>query len=186
MTINQYEIKDKFYNAAGELFDNILNDLYLHYEIGNGDISPEQSDRLDNIVTTFADDATDLAVDLVNQNSEETKLRNEIADLQNRLNALTAKLDALTGNDMLSVTLFCDTTPLFTQEEIDAESLCNLKFPRGIVEGWYQECVIPSQYYKVETPPTLDDWLENEYTADDTDTLYEYAVRHGFMPKRDK
>ena len=85
-------------------------------------------------------------------------------------------------DELLDVCIYKDTiTDYFTKYNMDADdpffdtpdNLIELDFPRDLVEEWY------SQF---DDDMDFDDWYENESTADDTITLFDYAVEHGFKP----
>ena len=71
----------------------------------------------------------------------------------------------------IPVCVFCDTTPLYTEEECDRDNLCSLQFPEHIEREWYGEST------------GFEDWLE-EYTADETVGLYDFAKQYGFKAER--
>lgn len=79
--------------------------------------------------------------------------------------------------ETVDVTVYCDSTDLFTEEECEKENLCELTFPRYIVESYARRYMPESM--------DLDNWLE-EYTADEAEDLYWYAVRLGYKAKRYK
>ena len=76
---------------------------------------------------------------------------------------------------LIEVTLYCDTTGLFIEDECDSENLTEMLFPEWLVRKWYEETADKEAYR------SFGDWLEN-YTADDTDGLYDYALALGFTP----
>lgn len=71
----------------------------------------------------------------------------------------------------IPVCVFCDTTPLYTEEECDRDNLCSLQFPKHIVREWYGEST------------GFEKWLE-KYTADETVGLYDFAKQYGFKAER--
>lgn len=85
-------------------------------------------------------------------------------------------------DEMLEVTIYKDTiSDYFTKYDMDSDdpffefpdSMIELEFPRSLVEEWFRQLCDDMDF---------DDWYENESTADDTITLYDYAVEHGFKP----
>lgn len=85
-------------------------------------------------------------------------------------------------DEMLEVCIYKDTiTDYFTKYDMDSDdpffdtpdNLIELEFPRSLVEEWFSQLCDDMDF---------DDWYENESTADDTITLYDYAVEHGFKP----
>jgi len=91
---------------------------------------------------------------------------------------------------MISVICFCDSTDLFTEEEIMQENLCDLDFPELIVRAWYvlNKKVLDSKTAHwlgvPEEQCTFDLWLKEASTAMDTDGLYDFAIAHGFRATR--
>ena len=86
--------------------------------------------------------------------------------------------------NMLTVTVYADTTGLFTEEQInwllDGPSvwgnICDILVPESIVREWYEK------YY--EDDETFEEWFHEIYTCDDTDGLYEFAAkRMGVNPQ---
>ncbi len=75
--------------------------------------------------------------------------------------------------EMIEISVYADTTGLFTDEEIETENLTYLSFPLEIV-----------QTYASQTKPEVSfrQWLE-EYTADWTEGLCSFAKQRGFMVK---
>jgi hypothetical protein len=88
-------------------------------------------------------------------------------------------------DEMLEVTIYKSTvTPYMSKYDMDfndpffdtPDNMMEVEFPRSIVEAWYNQC---REFFDGED---FDDWLRNEYTADDTDGLYDFAVERGFTP----
>lgn len=76
----------------------------------------------------------------------------------------------------IEVTVYCDTTGLFSEAECNRDNMCDLMFEESIVEEWFEEKVSPNVDYGFEL------WYTEEYTCDDTDGLYDYAVSKGDHP----
>lgn len=72
------------------------------------------------------------------------------------------------------VTIYCDTTNLFSENEIMKDNLCEMEFDDSTVR----------EFYNAEGDPNLsfEDWIKNEYTADDTWDLYQFALDKGDTP----
>ena len=83
------------------------------------------------------------------------------------------------NEDFIRVTVYCDSTPLFSPEEIEWDNLCDLIFPKKLVRDFYRD-----KWEGGNIDVDFDEWLDN-YTADDTDGLYAYCVRNGFTAQRD-
>lgn len=82
---------------------------------------------------------------------------------------------------LIPVCVYADTTGLYTDEECDRDNLCYIDFPERIVFDWFIQKQIE---WCIDWDLDFDDWLENEYTADDTDGLYQFAEGFGFHGKR--
>lgn len=78
---------------------------------------------------------------------------------------------------MLDICVYCSSTDLFLEEEIDSENLTDLSFPAYIVKAYYMLDT------KDDSEAGFQKWL-NEYTADDTDSLYFFAKNYGFQATR--
>ena len=78
---------------------------------------------------------------------------------------------------MIYVCIYCDTTPWYTEEEMCESNLCDLLFPERMVKDFYAEMGGDLQDFAK--------WLEEEYTADDTDGLWEFCRRRGFVAVRE-
>ena len=76
--------------------------------------------------------------------------------------------------DMIEISVFADTTGLFNDEEIQTENLVYLSFPLEIVQS-----------YALRTKPEMSfkQWLD-DYTADWTTDLYDFAKQQGFKATR--
>ena len=85
--------------------------------------------------------------------------------------------------EMISVCIYCDTTPWYTEEEMNEDNLCDLDFPRDLVELFYYENG-NDQHNIFGKPKDFDDWYNNIYCADDTDGLFAFCERHGFIARR--
>ena len=85
---------------------------------------------------------------------------------------------------LIPVCIYCDSTGLFSEEEYCAENLTDMMFPEWIVREWYKEnekeCIKDCEAEHEE--PCFENWINNSYTADSTDGLYDFAVQKGFDP----
>ena len=94
-------------------------------------------------------------------------------------------------NKMISVCVYCDSTDLFTEEEIMQDNLCDLDFPEYIVRAWYEE---HKQAMDADTAAELriplsecnfEKWFNEVSTAIDTDGLFDWAIQnYGFHAQR--
>lgn len=93
-------------------------------------------------------------------------------------------------DNMLSVCVYCDSTDLYTEEEIMSENLTDLLFPEHIVRAWYEthkqelddETMHELHVSKDECSFEL--WYRDVSTAMDTDGLYDFAKQMGFTATR--
>lgn len=83
------------------------------------------------------------------------------------------------------VTIYKDTTDLFTQEEISIDNIAELEFPDEIVRKYFDTYILDSfrTDENISGDAFFEDWLE-EYTADDTIDLVDYARAKGFEVER--
>lgn len=85
---------------------------------------------------------------------------------------------------LIPVCIYCDSTGLFNEEECCSENLTDMLFPEWIVREWYKEnekaCIEDCETEHEE--PCFENWINNSYTADSTDGLYDFAVQKGFDP----
>lgn len=85
---------------------------------------------------------------------------------------------------LIPVCIYCDSTGLFSEEEYCLENLTDMMFPEWIVREWYKEnekeCIKDCEAEHEE--PCFENWINNSYTADSTDGLYNFAVERGFDP----
>ena len=80
--------------------------------------------------------------------------------------------------DYILLCVYCDTTGLFSDEEIDkGGNLCDRLFPRKLVRDFYA-ATGDGKYSFVE-------WVQDICTADDTDGLYDFCVERGFRAMRE-
>lgn len=88
------------------------------------------------------------------------------------------------NENLIPVCIYCDSTGLFSEEEYWSENLTDMMFPEWIVREWYkeneEECIADCKAEHEE--PCFENWINNSYTADSTDGLYDFAVKKGFDP----
>jgi len=81
------------------------------------------------------------------------------------------------------MTIYCDTTPWYTEEEMNFDNICELSFPRKMVEEFFNR-----NYEKIwenEKEHSFTEWLQDIYTADDTIDLFSFCKNHGFIAVRE-
>lgn len=77
----------------------------------------------------------------------------------------------------LLVELYCDSTDLYTEEEMDADNICILLFPEWIVREYYRQKVKSSA-------DSFEEWFISGETLDALDGLYTFAKQLGFQATR--
>lgn len=91
--------------------------------------------------------------------------------------------------EMITMSVFADTTHQYTEEEIEKDNIAEIELPRRIVWDFYkanekQFMAVSGAYFEI--PPArcnFLDWLAS-YTCTDTDELFDFAVQKGFTWKR--
>lgn len=83
--------------------------------------------------------------------------------------------------NLIPVTVYCDSTGLYTEEECNENNLCDIYFPEDIVYEWFIQNQINRD---IDYDLDFWTWYNDEYTADDTDGLYLFAECEGFYGKR--
>ena len=95
------------------------------------------------------------------------------------------------GDSKIWITVYCDDTGLFTEEECELENLCEAPFPEDIVREWYME---NKMFFDEDTaewtgiPISQCDyklWLNNAYTAESVIGLCAFAAERGYTLTRD-
>lgn len=85
---------------------------------------------------------------------------------------------------LIPVTIYCDSTGLFSEAECNTDNLTDMLFPGWIVEAWY---LINEKSFAPECKaegyePNVYNWYTEIYTADDTIGLYDFAVAKRYDP----
>lgn len=83
------------------------------------------------------------------------------------------------------VTIYRDSTRLFSETECDNNNLTEILLPEWILQEWYKKN--EKDFIKECEENSLNvscfrTWITEVYTADDTDGLYDFAVEKGFQP----
>ena len=92
--------------------------------------------------------------------------------------------------DYLPVTIYADTTKQYTEEEIEElqdsnwGQMIEIPVPRGLLKQWWYECGNSEDGWDECTEHDFWKWFNEESTADDTDTLYDWLVAHNYCWKR--
>lgn len=74
---------------------------------------------------------------------------------------------------MLPAMIYCDTTGWYSEKVCDINNLVLAEFPEKIVKDYYKD--------RFGLPlSTFSKWYNEEYTADDTAGLYDYAKSRGY------
>lgn len=78
---------------------------------------------------------------------------------------------------MMDITVYKDATPWFTEEEIMEDNLCELSFPRKMVQDFY--------IANGGSINSFMEWIQDIYTADDVDGLFSFCKDRGFIAVRE-
>lgn len=84
---------------------------------------------------------------------------------------------AIDPDASMDITIYCDSTPWFTDDEIERDNLCEMCFPRKMVQEFYIS--------RGGSINTFVQWIQDEYTADDTDGLWSFCKDRGFIAVRE-
>ena len=76
------------------------------------------------------------------------------------------------------VDIYSDNTGLFSESECNVDNSCCMAFEEDVVREFFDTFVKPSYDWDI----SFEQWLAHEYTCDDTDGLYYYAVSKGDHP----
>lgn len=74
--------------------------------------------------------------------------------------------------DLVDVLIYKDTTPWYTDEQMNADNLVELLFPRKLVQDFYIS--------KGNSINSFVEWFKDDYTADDTDGLFAFCKERGY------
>jgi len=81
--------------------------------------------------------------------------------------------------DLINVTVYYETVKPDYNEACDGENLTEITLPKDVLFNWFKEKILKDYKTKVDAGVSdegvFEEWLD-EYTADDTDTLY-YDVK---------
>lgn len=85
---------------------------------------------------------------------------------------------------LVPVTIYCDSTGLFSEEECNTDNLTDMLFPGWIVNEWYKENerVFAFKCEAEGYEANAYNWYTEIFTADDTIGLYDFAVAKGYDP----
>lgn len=92
--------------------------------------------------------------------------------------------------EMILMTVWADTTGQYTEEECNFDNMCVIELPRRIVYSYYKEReadFVAETMAELSVPKaecTFDKWVNNVYTCEDTDGLFQYAVMNGYHWQR--
>ena len=75
------------------------------------------------------------------------------------------------------VTIYKDATPWYTEKEIAEDNMCELMFPRKMVQDFY--------IANGGSINSFVEWIQDLYTADEMDGLYYFCVDRGFRAIRE-
>lgn len=85
---------------------------------------------------------------------------------------------------LIPVTIYCDSTGLFSETECNTDNLIDMLFPGWIVNEWYKknERIFAFKCEAEGYEANAYNWYTEVYTADDTDGLYDFAIEKGYDP----
>lgn len=85
---------------------------------------------------------------------------------------------------LIPVTIYCDSTELFSETECNTDNLTDMLFPGWIVNEWYKENekVFAPECKAEGYEPNAYNWYTEIFTADDTIGLYDFAIAKGYDP----
>ena len=86
--------------------------------------------------------------------------------------------EELAQSDKISMTVYCDTTGQYSEKEVNEDNITEMEFPKYIVKEYFEKVADADCEYE-----SFEEWLD-DYTADDTEELYEFAEARGFKAKR--
>lgn len=84
---------------------------------------------------------------------------------------------AIDPDAMMDMCVYCDTTPWYTEEEMLHDNLCDLSFPRKMVQEFY--------IANGGSINSFVEWIQDICTADDTIGLFDFCKDRGFIAVRE-
>ncbi len=201
-----YEIFDSLYNANAVTFPESFNECKDIIE-GYNNVVPDEAAQLmsdllmDDTVTT-CDMYESLCRAYINGNDDVRKGINRALEILTRykLEDITKRLmedeDSeeirIDGEIMMPVTIFRDSTDLYTEDEIEEDNLITVEVPSAIIVDYFREYILDNTPYcdikqceeVAKKDPTFDEWY-NSYTADETTDLYRFAKERGYTITRE-
>ena len=85
----------------------------------------------------------------------------------------------LVKDGMMLVTVYCDSTGLYTEAECDMDNMTEMWFPIELVRKYMKD------NWDVTDDYEFWHWFVEESTADEVSELYNYALDRGFQAKRE-
>lgn len=89
--------------------------------------------------------------------------------------------------EMIDMSIYASSIPgMYSEKEIEEDNLIEIRLPKCLVAGYFMDNILDS--FKGDDPSAsntalFEEWLD-EYTADSTQDLWEYANGNGFTVKR--
>jgi len=95
-------------------------------------------------------------------------------------------------NTVLPVTIYADTTGQYSEEELwqmeqyPSGQMIDIPVPEDLLKQWWYDCLdfdreqvpVPEGGWPDVSDSDFYHWLRNEYTADDTQCLYDWLFDH--------
>ena len=88
---------------------------------------------------------------------------------------------------LIEIGIYADQTGLFSESELNRDNWCEIYIPENILRKWYEtndlakgtaeELRIPME------EATLERWVNEVSSGDDTDGLYDFCITNGYTPK---
>ncbi len=86
------------------------------------------------------------------------------------------------------ITVYADNTGWYTEEELIKSNMVDIKVPRKLAYEWYYNNSDLKETTKRELPRsecTFEDWLYKVSDCDQTDSLFQWLLDHGFTPRKE-
>ena len=186
MSVNKQELNNKYTVYIGDLkIEGSAEDIHrlanvyglAACEYGHQVIEEIHDKHRDNIIFELEKEQKKIEKiekHLINSIRDSDYYKKFSSEMSAMIDDILEELDQESSPKMIDITVYADTTGLFTEEEIEKENLAYLSFPLEIVQAYAS---------KINPELTFEQWL-NDYTADWTEGLYDFAKQQGFKAKR--
>lgn len=86
----------------------------------------------------------------------------------------------------MQIGMYADQTNMFTEEELERDNWVEVDIPEEILKKWYEiNNLAEETSYELKKPIeecTFEDWYNEICCGDDTDGLWDFAIRNGVTP----